>query len=256
MGRSTIFNLISVVFVALSVVWLIFVFTRLMGPPATDPRLASFVLPEVAVLPTLTPSHTPSPTSTPTDTETPTVTPTPTETPTITPTVEPSVTITDTPAATLTPSVTPTLLETFTPQPSPSPTGPTATLAPTESPFPFRLREESVILTQNFANAGGCAWQGFGGQVFGLDGNPLPGLQVHVYGGDGTADFFIQAGSNTLYGPAGWEQPVDNVINNRTYFVQLLSVQGTVVSDPIQITFPADCAQNLALVNFIQTRPF
>lgn len=254
--RSTVFNFISIVFLVLAVGWIIFVVARLMGPPVTDPRIANFVLPPTQDLPTLTPTNTPEPTNTPTDTLTPTITLTPTETPTITPTLAPSATITDTPTITFTPSETPTPLETFTPLPSPSPTGPTATLEPTNSPFPFRLREESVILTQNFANAAGCAWQGFGGQVFGLDGNPLPGLQVHVYGSDTAVDFYIQAGSNTLYGPAGWEQPVDTVINSRTYFVQLLSAQGTIVSEPIQVTFPGDCAQNLALVNFVQTRPF
>jgi hypothetical protein len=247
--RSTIFNFISIVFLVLSLSWLIFVVTRLMGPPVTDPLIANFVLPPTQDLPTLTPTNTPLPTNTPTDTLT-------TETPTITPTLAPSVTITDTPTITFTPSETPTPLETFTAQPSPSPTGPTSTVEAPPSPYPFRLREESVILTQNFANAAGCAWQGFGGQVFGLDGNPLPGLQIHVYGSDTAADFYIQAGSNTLYGPAGWEQPVDTVINARTYFVQLLSAQGTVVSEPIQVTFPSDCAQNLALVNFVQTRPF
>jgi hypothetical protein len=254
--RSTIFNFISIVFLVLSVGWIIFVVTRLMGPPVTDPRIANFVLPPTQELPTLTPTNTPLPTDTPTDTLTPTITLSPTETPTITPTLAPSATITDTPMATLIPSETPTPLATFTSQPTATPTGPTPTVEPPPSPYPFRLREENVILTQNFANAAGCAWQGFGGQVFGLDGNPLPGLQIHVFGSDTATDFFVQAGSNTLYGPAGWEQPVDTVINTRTYFVQLLSAQGTVVSDPIQVTFPGDCAQNLALVNFIQTRPF
>ena len=254
--RSTIFNFISIVFVVLSVGWIIFVVTRLVGPPVTDPRIANFVLPPTQDLPTLTPTNTPLPTNTPTDTLTPTITLSPTETPTITPTLAPSVTITDTPMATLTPSETPTPLATFTSQPTATPTGPTPTVEPPPSPYPFRLREENIILTQNFANAAGCAWQGFGGQVFGLDGNPLPGLQVHVFGSDTATDFFVQAGSNTLYGPAGWEQPVDTVINTRTYFVQLLSAQGTVVSDPIQVSFPGDCTQNLALVNFVQTRPF
>jgi hypothetical protein len=253
MGRSSLFNLISILFLALAVVWIAYVALRLMGPPATDPRLAALVLPSPIVLPSLTPTNTPLPTSTPTDTLTPTITPSPTETPTITPTIAPSATITDTPTITQTPTETPTPLATFTSLPSATPTGPTPTPIPTQSPFPFRLREDTVILTQNFANAAGCAWQGLGGQVFGIDGNPLPGLQVHIFGD--SVDFFVQAGTNTLYGPAGWEQPVDTVINTKTYFIELLSAQGTVVSDRIQVTFPGDCAQNLALVNFIQTRP-
>lgn len=254
MGRATIFNFISLIFVVLAVVWIVYVVTRLAGPPATDPQQAAFVLPPTVELPTLTPTLTPLPTSTPTDTLTPTISPTPTETPTITPTVAPSSTITDTPTITFTPSETPTPLATFTPQPSASPTGPTETFTPTTSPFPFRLREPNIVLTQNISNAAGCAWQGLGGQVFDLNGQPLAGLQVHVFGD--AVDFYVQSGSNTLYGPAGWEQPVDTIINTKTYFVELLSAQGTVVSDRIQVTFPGDCAQNLAIVNFAQTRPF
>jgi hypothetical protein len=252
--RATIFNLISLIFFVLAIVWIVVVVMLMLGPPVTDPASAAAVLPTVVVLPTLTPTLTPLPTSTPTDTLTPTITLTPTETPTLTPTIPPSATITDTPTVSATPSDTPTPLATFTPLPSATPTGPTPTLAPTQSPFPFRLREENVILTQNFANSGGCAWQGLGGQAFGLDGTPLPGLQIHVFGD--TVDFFVATGSNTLYGPAGWEQPVDTTINNKTYFVQLLSAQGTIISETIQVDFPGDCSQNLALVNFIQDRPF
>ena len=252
MGRSVIFNLVSLIFVVLSVLWIVFVFVRTMGPAATR---QSAPPPDVLVLPTLTPSFTPFPSSTPTNTLTPTITPSPSETipPTVTPI--PSATITETATITDTPSHTPTPLATFTPQPTATPTGPTPTLPPTVSPFPFTLRENQIILTQNFANAAGCAWQGLGGQVFDLNGNPLAsGLQVHIFGGD--IDRFVQAGSNTLYGPAGWEQPVDTAINTTTYFVELLSAQGTVVSDRIQVTFPGDCAQNVAIINFIQTRPF
>lgn len=253
MGRATVFNVISLIFLVLSILWIIFVITRLLGPPATDPSAAAAILPTAIVLPTLTPTDTPLPSSTPTDTETPTVTFTPTETPTQTLTVAPTMTITDTPTITFTPSETPTPLATFTPQPTATPTGPTETFTPTTSPYPFSLRDDNVILTENFANQAGCAWQGFGGQVFGLDGNPLPGMQVHVYGE--TVDFYVQAGSNTNYGPSGWEQAVDTVINTRTYYVQLLSPQGTIISEPVQVTFPGDCAQNLALINFIQVRP-
>lgn len=213
-------------------------------------------LPTALVLPTFTPSNTPQPTSTPTDTLTPTITLSPTTTPTETLTPTASPTITETQGPTSTPSTTPTPEASFTPTPTASPTGPTATFTPSPtspSPFPFDLRENQVIFTQNFANTAGCAWQGIGGQVFDLAGNPLPGLQVHVFGSD--IDRFVQSGQNTLYGVAGWEQQVGNVISTNTYFVELQTAQGTVVSPSVQVTFPNDCARNLALVNFIQTRP-
>jgi hypothetical protein len=49
---------------------------------------------------------------------------------------------------------------------------------------------------------------------------------------------------------------VSGQTNNNTYFVELISNSGTVVSPAVQVSFPNNCAQNLALVNFEQTRPF
>lgn len=252
MGQSgRIFNLLSIVFVVLTIVWVIFVITRLLGPSVEVQTVAS--LPTPVTIPSLTPSVTPPPTSTPTDTPTPTETLTPTVTPTetIAPTASP--TITDTPGPTSTPTDTPTPQATFTPLPTETPSGPTATFTATTSPFPFDLRNNEIVFTQNFANQAGCAWQGIGGQVFDLNGNPLNGLRLHIFGPN--LDRFVDSGSNTQYGQGGWEQPVDNVINTNTYFVQLETTAGTVISPRVQVTFPGDCARNVALVNFIQTRP-
>jgi hypothetical protein len=254
MGRATIFNLVSFIFVVLSVLWIVFVVIRMAGPTVANSQ-AQAVLPELQVLPTQTPSNTPLPTNTPTDTLTPTTTPSPTETVEPTASPVPSVTITDTPTITTTPSDTPTPLATFTPQPTASPTGPTPTREPTLSPFPFALRENNITFTQNFSNSAGCAWQGIVGQVYDLNNNPMTGgLQVHVFGGD--IDRFVEVGTNTLVGAGGWEQVVDTTINTTTYFVELLSAQGTPISDRIQVTFPGDCGQNSAVIVFIQTRPF
>lgn len=246
-----IYNIISLIFLALSVVVIIFVVVQLLGPgPAPE---AVGALPTAYVLPTLTPSNTPTNTPPATVTETPTNTLTPTQTETPTLTISPSPTITETLGPTDTPSATPTPSISPTASPTETPTGPTATLEPTLSPFLFDLREEQVIFTTNFANTAGCAWQGIGGQVFDLAGAPLTGLVIHIFGPNGL-DRTVQSGSNSLYGVAGWEFPVDNKINANTYTVELMSAGGTIVSRQITVTFPNDCARNLALVNFIQVR--
>jgi hypothetical protein len=250
-GSGRIYNLISIVFLLLSLIVIVFVVSRLATPPITPQAVGD--LPTPLQLPTLTPSNTPSRTPLPTFTYTPSNTPTPTETLTLTPTIPPSATITDTPRATDTPSATPTPSISPTPSPTATPTGPSPTPPPTESPFLFDLRDEQVIFTQNFANTAGCAWQGVGGQVFDLQGAPLTGMRVHVFGGD-IGDRFVDSGSNSLYGTGGWEQPVDNKINANTYFVELQTSVGTIVSPRITVTFPQDCTRNLALVNFIQKR--
>lgn len=250
-GSARIYNIISIIFLVLSFLWIIFVVIRMLGP--APQREVAEQLPEVLVLPTLTPTLTPTATRTPTITPTPTETLTPTQTPTLTFTSPPSATITDTPFATDTPTSTPTSAESPTTEPTLTPTGPSPTAPPTPSPYLFALRDQQVIFTQNFANTAGCAWQGIGGQVFDLNGAALTGLKIHVYGGD-SIDVFTTSGDNSLYGPAGWEQPVDNKINNRTYYVELQTSEGTIVSEAVQVTFPSDCQKNLALVNFVQTR--
>ncbi len=250
-GNARIFNIISILFLVLSVVVIVLVVRALLGPAATQRQTAA--APTIAVLPTLTPTNTLTATFPPTATETPTNTLTPTSTEPPTATIAPTSTITDTPGPTETPSNTPTPPDTATPELSPTPEGPTVTPEPTLSPFLFDMRDGQVIFTSNFANSAGCAWQGIGGQVFDLNGAPLTGLRIHLYDSSGF-DRRVESGSNTLYGLGGWEQPVDNKINAQTYFVELESAGGTVVSPRITVSFPSDCTKNLALINFIQVR--
>lgn len=274
-GRALVYNLISLLFLLLSIAVIVLVIVQLLRPAPQRPQAAA-VVPTVAQLPTETPTFTPTATPIPTETPTPTPTFTPTETPVPTetplpptfpptntplptdpppptatpvpPTITPSLTITNT----LIPTLTPVLTDTPVPEPTldftPQPT------VPPPSPFPFDVRENQVIFTSNFANAAGCAWQGIGGQVFDINGQPLTQIRVHVFGSG--VDAFAVSGSNTLYGPSGWEIPVSNFINTNTYIVELQTATGTIISPQVQVTFTSDCTRNLALVNFQQNRPF
>jgi hypothetical protein len=177
----------------------------------------------------------------------------PTSAPTVT--FTPSATITPTPFIEPTSPASPTRAQPAGPTPTFTlpPTLPPLITGPTESPFPFAARDQ-VIFTQNFANTAGCSWQGVGGQVFDLNGQPLTNIRVHVFGSG--VDLFAVSGSNTLYGASGWEIQLGNSIAANSYIVELQSAQGTIISPQVAITFPADCARNLAVVNFVQTRPF
>jgi hypothetical protein len=268
-GSARVYNFISILFLLLSFIVLMFVIFRMAGPAAAVPTPVVSI-PTALVLPTVTPTDTPTNTPLPTWTNTPspTNTPLPTDAPTLTPsntpppsatftptftasntyTAVPSQTITDTIVPSLTPNVTDTPTETptldFTSQPT----------EPPPSPFPFDLKDGQVIFTTNFANTAGCAWQGIGGQVFDMNDQPLTQIRVHVFGSG--VDTYAVSGSNTLYGISGWEIPVSNVVNNNTYLVELQTSQGTIISQQVQVLFVADCSRNLALVNFKQTRPF
>lgn len=254
--NSRIYNAISIVFAVLTVAMLVFVIVKMLGPEEGADVVV--VQPTQFVPPTPTATNTPTATWTPSITPIPTWTPSPTDTltatftPTLTRTVAPSATITDTPGATLTPSDTPTpsISPTFTP--TPTPTGPTPTLTPTDSPYFFTLRED-IIFNPNTMNSAGCAWQGIGGSVLGLDGQEVTAeYQIRVYGAgfDGVA----RTGSNSLYGPnSGWEIPIDTNVSPRSYLIQVESLFNVPLSQAFSVSFPGDCNTNMAIARFIQT---
>lgn len=185
-----------------------------------------------------------------TPTFTPTVTPTATatETPSLTPTITNTPGPTDTPSATPTPSVSPTPSATETPDVTATPP------PPTPSPYLFALRNEIEFIPN--ANVAGCAWTGVSGSVLRQDSQPVTEqYRIRVFSDTGDFENTALTGSNTLFGEiSGWEVPVANVLNTRTYFVRVESLGGTPISDNIRVTFPGDCAQNRAVVRFIQTR--
>lgn len=182
----------------------------------------------------------------PTSTSTPRVTPIPTWTPTLVPTDTPLPLPTDTPGPTLTPSTTPTF--------PPSPTfPPTATPTPrvTRSPRPF-----TYDVTLRSPQYGGCSWTGVAGKVEDLDGNPLSGYLVHVWGAG--LDEVLVAGANqrfnTVYGSeAAWEQffgPNPKAMEVRVQLHDPFREDHLPVSEEIVIDFPGYCGGALGYVVF------
>ena len=274
-GRARVFNLLTLIILIATAVFAVWVLLRMTQPPAASTE-TQIVVPTMQQLPTVTATNTPTNTPLPTFTSSPTAVPPtipPTNTPTFTPVpIVPTVAPSLTPIPTETP-ITPTSTGTLTPTVPPSATTvPSATITatsdattgpqitqqatvPPPSPFPFSLKDGQVIFTQNFANAAGCAWQGIGGQVFDVDNLPFTQVKVHVFGSG--LDTYAQAGTNSLYGPSGWEIAVGSNLAGNTYQVELQSLNGTIISQPVTVAFMAnDCARNLALVNFAATRPF
>ncbi|NJL31755.1 MAG: hypothetical protein HC898_09050 [Phycisphaerales bacterium] len=104
---------------------------------------------------------------------------------------------------------------------------------------------------------GTCTFQGFGGNVFDLIGEPINGLNIVVTGvGLPATGAVTTSGSNAAYGPGGWEVKIADAVNTNKYTVQLQKGDGTVLSAPIEVTFSGDCDQNLVLIRFDQIRPY
>lgn len=253
--NTRIYNTITIVFLALTVGMILFTVVMFLQPSedtsANDLELAALPTAFESPTPTATFTQTPTLTVTPSPSPTDTLTPTNTEPPTLTAT--PSPTISDTPGPTETPSNTPTPSVSPTSTPTETPIGPTPTLTPTTSPFLFDLRGE-IIFQANTSNTLGCAWQGIGGSVLGLDGQPAPQqYQIRVF--NDTFEATALTGQNSFYDPtSGWEVRVADTINAATYRVRLETLIGTPISDEVQVTFPQDCNQNVAVIRFIQVQ--
>jgi hypothetical protein len=180
---------------------------------------------------------------------------TPSETPTVTGTPLPA-TETAIPSSTSAfPSSTPTRTKTPTPtRPRPTRAGPTPLPSATRSPFSYTLQAGSPTYLTNFLpDPSGCGWMGIGGRAFGMDGNPVINLTVHMEGGGLNMDTLTGSGPQGL-GPGSYkitisDHPIDTT---DTYRVQLRNNTGVNLSDVYAIRTYGDCAKNLIMVNFFQ----
>lgn len=251
-GTDRTYNFISIFFlIATALTCIITLLVLLFGGGGNVDTGPALVLPTQNVLPSPTTTLTPTVTRTPLP-----ATFTPTFTATVTPSRTPTLTLTTTVTTTLSPSptITVTGLPTETPTETATPAPTLGTPPPSPSPFLFDIQGEPVFSSN--LNASACAWQGIGGQVLDINGDPYPTqLRVSVIGGGLPTALTALSGTNTLYGAGGYEVQLANSINTQTYFVQLETELGTVVSEQIQVTFPGTCEGNLALVTFQQTRP-
>jgi len=231
--QASLFNLLAVVFLGLSVLSLGWIVDIVVNPYG---RLNPFPPPTLAVVvtfATMTPSVEPTTAQsapTPAWTETPTETSVPT-TPTATATAEATVQLT------ATPTFSPTLLPTVTPVPS-----------PTRSAFTY-----TASITYRVHPVEVCDWMGIGGTVTDLQGKAALGSYVHIWGLD-NIDQVVVVGGNTNYGPSGWELRLarGQIVGNWT--VQLVASPETKLplSMAYTISMPGDCKRNLALVRFQQ----
>jgi len=257
-----LYNVITLVFVGLTLFVCLIVGLMLSGkvrpPVGFAPQTPTF--PATKEIPTETATPTPTLTPLPSQTSIPTSTPRPSATATFTPTETFTPPPTETPLPTLPPTEPPTQapteLVTQAPQSTPDVNQTqVATAAPTQAGFPFRVQEGSPALLSNLDATIGCSYQGIGGQVFGMNSEPMLNLQISVASASTT--YPIQAtGSNPRFGESGWMVQMDTTPSAQAYTVQVLSGTGQPLSDKVQITFPGTCDQNLALINFVQTRGF
>lgn len=267
------YNTVTLVFLMLTLFIFILTAALLSGIITPPLSLAHKALqkPSVAVVPSSTITFTPMPSFTLTKTRTPT------RTPSLTATQEPPTPTNLPPTGTFTPSLTFTPTETLIPMPtetpvelplsptvlpSPTPLPPTITPSPTKlgltatatPEFSFQVVPPSPALVKYPAT---CSFQGISGLVLGLNKERLNAktgiLAVVALKKTGAAEMTSLIDTDPTN---GFLIQVGAVVKKQSYTVELRSPKGVPLSEVVTINFPANCDQNLAVVNFAQSRPF
>ena len=103
-----------------------------------------------------------------------------------------------------------------------------------------------------------CSWQVIAGQVWDLQGDPIPGLTLHLFGEiDGThIDQVRVSGTAPAYGDSGFEFALEGLVadSQGSLSIQLEDTNGLPLSHPYTIETYNDCQRNLILVNFKKVR--
>ncbi len=147
------------------------------------------------------------------------------------------------PTATVTPTPEPTA--TFTPLP--------VLATPTLPPFPFAVANGGAIYIPH-AGDERCDWSAIAGTVSDTAGNPLQDYVIQVEGPNRLSET-IRTGQIALYGPGGFELKLGDTPQAGSYTVQLYSPEGTIaLSDVVTVLTRQTCAENVALISFVQLR--
>ncbi len=131
----------------------------------------------------------------------------------------------------------------------------TATLEP-EKPFEVQAGVPAYLSNIAYPELG-CNWLGVAGQVFDQKDSPIVNLGVSLTGtlGDTEINELVLSGSALLYGESGFEFKLADapIASAGTLSIQLFGDEGQALSDPITFDTTEDCAQNLVLINLVQT---
>lgn len=130
---------------------------------------------------------------------------------------------------------------------------------PTLKPMPFMLFREPETMSANLVRpALDSHWLVVAGQAWGMQHQPLSGLQVHLWGElDGfTINKHRLSGSAPAFGEAGFEFALKNLVvdSEGSLFIQLLDAFGSPLSHPVTVQTYADPEQNLIMINFKQVQ--
>ena len=228
--NTMVWNILTAVFVVASVFAVIYFVLLFANPANALNPYPPPTLPALIQIPTSTPTLVQlPPTWTPTaiSTHEPTITPIPVQD-----TDTPSVGITSTPYAT----------------------------ADNSAKYPFASKgAPSAVANTVFHPDKDCKWQGIAGQVWDIQGRPLIGYRVHLWGyynGKNVDLTTLSGGAQAWYGESGYEfvignSPLDSTGN---LSIELEDQSYMAISNKVTVDTYSACDKNLVLVNFQQVK--
>lgn len=143
---------------------------------------------------------------------------------------------------------------TITPSPTLDAPPPTSTFA--VDVFPFSLAGD-VLYAPN-GNDEGCNWLSIAGVVTDVGGVPLNNFGIQITDAEDASaqPERVFSGAALAFGDGGFELFLGGTPIQNRYNVQLFSPAGVAISDMYSIITSNECEQNVAIINFQQTRPF
>ncbi len=127
---------------------------------------------------------------------------------------------------------------------------------PTLPQYSYRIQPVTPVAIQNFIHPeAGCQWDGIAGQVFDIDGQPVPDLMVQIYGLYAGVPIYanVLTGISEKIGPGGYEYQLGSMpaISPGQLTIQVFTLAGDPLSEPVTVYTGTTCESNLTLVNFL-----
>lgn len=142
--------------------------------------------------------------------------------------------------------------------PTITPVLPTATVNSGGYSFIVQPGSPAAVSSSIMRPDDGCSWMGVGGQVVDLQGAPIVGLRVQLYGSLHGKIKAITSLTGTVnrYGPAGYEITIADTptASSHTLWLQLFNQSGGAISDKVYFNTYDDCEKNLTIIHFKQVK--
>ena len=136
---------------------------------------------------------------------------------------------------------------------------PEAARTPTQvADYPFALREPVAFAVDFTSQHGVCNNRYASGEVVDMAGQPVDGLQILIRVGapplPSGQSLGAVTGADSVVGAGRWHVSLMRLGDPETNTVELHDAAGNLLAVPVPFSFDMNCAENMAVVNFVQVR--